>query len=283
MATQPLDYQTYSAALDEADALVHKTGAPLTQLDALYALMAAYPQDPRYALAARRLAPSTTVAKAAAAAPEDGPAYTELVVEGRTRFEIGLAPDAWHGMGQVLAERPDLQAAVIEEKRVAAGLPPRPASAAAVVTKQVPAAPVTSGPPPRPAPATAEVEKQALLTAADTIHVLIKALQARDPSRATQQCLDHIGPAYRDIWDQYTVAQRAGQGHAQPVAKAAPLSTGTVIAIAKAQAATAGSSTAAALATLALAHPDEPEYWEAARSWHLSDEGLAEHRRGKAA
>jgi hypothetical protein len=116
MSTEVLDYQTFGAILAQADTLVRKSETPWTRVDALYAFMQAYPEDPAYAVAFRRLASlRTSLTKQSPPAPP--PSVTDpflAAIEKRRTEKVLTFVEASDAVQQ---QAPELYAQYVRDSR----------------------------------------------------------------------------------------------------------------------------------------------------------------------
>lgn len=261
MATQPIDYQTYSRIVDQADALVHKSGKGLTRASALRVLTEAYPRDTTYADAERRyngrtraravVAKVVPVRKVEAAAT---PVYNELKLQGDALFRAGLAGSTWEGMGMYASSHDDVYQAYVAECRRGNGQPDaRLTKAMAALT------------PPR--------------SAADTLMAQIAARQAAAPGLRVADAWTPVMKENPELRAQYERDARYPSLRGQPMPpQADPAPTyEAILAMADARVTkAAGLSRRAALIALVQEHPQDQAYYEAYRKYHVTD-GLADH------
>jgi hypothetical protein len=120
------------------------------------------------------------------------------------------------------------------------------------------------------------IEKRTYASPAEEVEDRIRVLKQASPQLSRDAAQAEVFKTDHDLYDRHVMAMRRGDGHAQPLAKAAPLTDETVHQEAEAlMAREEGLTKRRALARLAQEHPDEPAYSRCYRAYHLG-EGLAE-------
>jgi len=108
------------------------------------------------------------------------------------------------------------------------------------------------------------------LTPHEAVVKAMATLQQADPTLTSVQAQERVAHADPTLWERQRQVHLYGRESAPPVQTAA-LTYEQIVHLAKACAALTQRTTEEELAALALDHPDEGAYWQAARRFHLGE------------